>query len=235
MRVKNIIPTVLTLGNMFCGFLSLFFSFEGSLVIAAWLIILAGFLDGLDGKLASFFHSTSRFGIELDSFADIVSFGLAPVALFYSWGHLTTGTWGLILGFAFTLAGAFRLVRFNLGSEFEEKEFFNGLPITAAGMTTAGYSLFAFEVCGRICHPEILIVTLLVFSILMVSSLRYDNLPKFSFDNGWNRIKLVYVILGMSAILMKPEVALFPLGVIYAFSGVVRGLCQLCSTKKTGT
>lgn len=234
MRPKDIVPSILTLGNMFCGFLSVFFSFEGSVETSAWLIILAGFLDGLDGKLACFTCSTSQFGTTFDSFADMVSFGLAPAALFYSSGHEVLGKWILVLSFVFVAAGAFRLVRFNLRNEFEEKEFFNGLPMTAAGMTMAGYLLFCYEIWRKIHYPVISILTIGFFSALMAGSLRYDSLPKFSFDNGWNRVKLVYVFLGVVAILIKSRLALFPLGMIYVFSGIVRRLCQSPSTKKTG-
>ena len=234
-NIKDLVPGVFTVGNMFCGFLSTLFSFEGDLTTAAWLIILAGFLDGLDGKLAQFLGSTSQFGIELDSFADIISFGLAPAILFYSSGHLILGKWWWILGFVFIMSGAFRLVRFNLQTEFKIKEFFNGLPITAAGMTVASYFLFSHKIWGEVRHPEILIFMLISFSILMVGNIKYDNLPNFSFDNGWNRIKLLYVIVGIIAILIKPKLALFPLGMIYVLSGGIRGIYGLFSTNKIRT
>ena len=234
MKARDIVPAVFTVGNMFCGFLSILFSFERNLETSAWLIILAGFLDGLDGKLAQFSGSTSQFGIELDSFADIISFGLAPAILFYSWGHLVLGKWGWILGFVFVMSGAFRLVRFNLQTEFRAKEFFNGLPITAGGMIVASYFLFSDKVWGGVRFPEISIFMLIAFSALMVSNIKYDNLPKFSFDNGWNRIKLLYMFVGIIAILIKPKLTLFPLGIIYVFSGVIRGIYDIFSTNEIG-
>jgi CDP-diacylglycerol---serine O-phosphatidyltransferase len=225
--MKDIIPGAFTLGNMFCGFLSVLFSLEGDLVAAAWLVILAGFLDGLDGKLAQALGSTSQLGIELDSFADIISFGLAPAVLFYSSEHIILGKWAWVLGFLFIAAGAFRLVRFNLRTEFETKDFFNGLPITAAAMTLASYFLFSHGVWGEMRYVGIVILSILCFSALMVSNIKYDNLPNFSFDNRWNRIKLVYLLVGIVAILIEPKLALFPLGVMYVLSGVIRGINDL--------
>ncbi|HEX9916625.1 MAG TPA: CDP-diacylglycerol--serine O-phosphatidyltransferase [candidate division Zixibacteria bacterium] len=233
--MKDIIPGAFTLGNMFCGFLSVLFSVEGNLVTAAWLVVLAGFLDGLDGKLAQALGSTSQFGIELDSFADVISFGLAPGVLFYSSEHIILGKWVWVLGFIFIAAGAFRLVRFNLRTEFETKDFFNGLPITAAAMTLASYFLFSHGVWGEMRYVGIVILILLFFSALMVSNIKYDNLPNFSFDNQWNRIKLLYVFVGIVAILIKPKIAPFPLGMMYVLSGVIRGINDLFSTNRIRT
>ena len=235
MKLKDIIPAVFTLGNMFCGFLSIIFGLEGDLITSAWLIILAGFLDGLDGKLAQILGSASQFGIELDSFADIISFGLAPVMLFYYHSTPILGKWGWVIGFVFVACGAFRLVRFNLQGEFESKEFFNGLPITASAMIIASYLLFSHKVWEMTIYPETLTFIFILFSVLMVSKIKYDNLPNFSFDNSWNRIKLLYVFVGIIAILIKPEIALFPLGMIYILSGVIRGMYELLLTNQART
>lgn len=229
---KDIIPAVFTMGNMFCGFLSILFAFEGNLVASAWLVILAGFLDGIDGKLAQLLDSTSQFGIELDSFADVISFGLAPAILSYSSRYLISGKWGWILCLVFLAGGVFRLARFNVKVEFKSREFFNGLPITASAMTIASYLLFSHRVWGNSAHPQILNIMLFVFSILMISNIKYDNLPNFSFDNRWNRIKLLYVFVGILAILIKPELTLFPLGAIYILSGIIRATRDLVQSRK---
>jgi CDP-diacylglycerol--serine O-phosphatidyltransferase len=83
-NIKGIFPGIFTAGNMFCGFVSVLSSFDGEIGFAAWMIILAGFFDALDGMVARFSKSASRFGVELDSFADLLSFGIAPVVMFYS-------------------------------------------------------------------------------------------------------------------------------------------------------
>ncbi|MCJ7498292.1 MAG: CDP-diacylglycerol--serine O-phosphatidyltransferase [candidate division Zixibacteria bacterium] len=132
---KGIFPGVFTVGNMLCGFISILQSFEGEAIHAAWLIILAGFFDALDGKIARISRSASRFGIELDSFADFVSFGIAPAVIFYSFRLYVLGTWGWLLGFLFIICGAFRLARFNIEARLEEKPYFTGLPIPVAAIT----------------------------------------------------------------------------------------------------
>jgi len=220
---KDMIPAAFTVGNMFCGFLSILFALDGNLLASAWLVILAGFLDGIDGKLAQLLGSTSQFGIELDSFADAISFGFVPAILSYWSGYLIYGTWGKILCFIFLASGVFRLVRFNVKVEFESREFFNGLPITASAMVIVGYLLFSHRVWTEVGHFQLLNIMLPVLSVLMISNIRYDNLPNFSFDNRWNKIKLLYVFVGILGVLIEPRLTLFPLGAIYVLSGIVRG------------
>jgi CDP-diacylglycerol--serine O-phosphatidyltransferase len=224
---KGIFPGVFTVGNMLCGFISILQSFEGEAIHAAWLIILAGFFDALDGKIARISRSASRFGIELDSFADFVSFGIAPAVIFYSFKLYVLGTWGWLLGFLFIICGAFRLARFNLEARLEEKPYFTGLPIPAAAVTLCGYTLFSYELWGELLYPEVLITLIIVFSALMVSGIEYETLPRFSLNSKKNLIKLIYILVALIAVLLKPRLAIFPLGMIYVLSGIVREVYQL--------
>ncbi len=224
---KSFFPGVFTVGNMLCGFLSILQSFEGEAVSACWLVILAGFFDALDGKLARFSRSTSRFGIELDSFADLVSFGVAPAVIFYSFKLYVLGTWGWILGFLFIICGAFRLARFNLESRLEDKLYFTGLPIPMAAVTLCGYTLFSYQLWGELTHPEALVTMIIVFSALMVSGIEYDTLPKFSLNSRKNMIKLICILGAFIAVLIKPRLVIFPLGMIYILSGVSREIYRL--------
>jgi len=224
---KGIFPGVFTVGNMLCGFISILQSFEGEAIHAAWLIILAGFFDALDGKIARISRSASRFGIELDSFADFVSFGIAPAVIFYSFRLYVLGTWGWLLGFLFIICGAFRLARFNLEARLEEKPYFTGLPIPVAAITLCGYTLFSYELWGELLYPEVLITLVIVFSALMVSGIEYETLPRFSLNSKKNLIKLIYILVALIAVLLKPRLAIFPLGMIYVLSGIAREVYQL--------
>lgn len=224
---KGIFPGVFTVGNMLCGFISILQSFEGEAIHAAWLIILAGFFDALDGKIARISRSASRFGIELDSFADFVSFGIAPAVIFYSFRLYVLGTWGWLLGFLFIICGAFRLARFNIEARLEEKPYFTGLPIPAAAVTLCGYTLFSYELWGELLYPEVLITLIIVFSALMVSGIEYETLPRFSLNSKKNLIKLIYILVALIAVLLKPRLAIFPLGMIYVLSGITREVYQL--------
>jgi CDP-diacylglycerol--serine O-phosphatidyltransferase len=227
-NIKGIFPGIFTVGNMFCGFVSILSSFDGEPVFAAWMIILAAFFDALDGKVARFAGSASRFGVELDSLADILSFGIAPAVLFYTLDIYPLGKWGWILGFVFVMCGAFRLARFNVQqSKLEEKLPYMGLPIPTAAITLVAYILFCNEIWGTLRFPKALITMFIAFSGLMVSGIEYETLPKFSFSDRRNKIKLIYVFVFLVILIINPRLALFPFGLLYILSGVGKGLFGL--------
>lgn len=221
-KVGGIFPGVFTMGNMFCGFLSILSSLDGQANTAAWLVILAGFFDALDGWIARFSGSTTKFGIELDSFADFVSFAIAPAVMLYSFELYILGKWGFLLGFVFIVCGAFRLARFNLSAKSEKKYYYTGLPIPVAAGTFAGYTLFCNEIWGSLKYPEFLVSILIAFSALMVSSLKYDTLPNTNFKSRHNNLKLLYLLVAIVALFIKPQLAFFPLGMVYVLSGIAR-------------
>lgn len=218
---------------MFCGFVSILSSFDGETIFATWMIILAGFFDALDGKVARFAGTASRFGVELDSFADLLSFGIAPTVLFYNLGIYPLGKWGWILGFVFVMCGAFRLARFNLQqSKLEEKLPYMGLPIPTAAITLVSYTLFCNEIWGHLRFPKALITMIIAFSGLMVSGIEYETLPKFSFSNAKNKIKLIYIFIFLIVLMINPRLALFPFGLLYVLSGLGRGIYELFYAEK---
>ncbi len=218
---------------MFCGFVSILHSFDGEPIFAAWMIVLAGFFDTLDGKIARFAGSASRFGVELDSFADILSFGIAPAVLFYSLKIYPLGKWGWILGFVFVMCGAFRLARFNLQQpKLEEKLPYMGLPIPTAAITLVSYILFCNEIWGALRFPKALITMIIAFSGLMVSGIEYETLPRFSFSDRKNKIKLLYVLIFLVILIINPRLALFPFGLLYILSGLAKGVYELFHAEK---
>jgi CDP-diacylglycerol--serine O-phosphatidyltransferase len=232
-NIKGFFPGVFTVGNMFCGFVSILYSFDGEPIFAAWMIVLAGFFDALDGKVARFAGSTSRFGVELDSLADLLSFGIAPTILFYNLNVYPLGKWGWILGFVFVMCGAFRLARFNLQqSKLEEKLPYMGLPIPTAAITLVSYILFCNEIWGTLRFPKALITMIIAFSGLMVSGIEYETLPGFSFSDRKNKIKLVYIFVFLIALIINPRLALFPFGMLYILSGLVKGGYELFHIEK---
>ncbi|MGB8658616.1 MAG: CDP-diacylglycerol--serine O-phosphatidyltransferase [Candidatus Zixiibacteriota bacterium] len=235
-NLKGIFPGVFTVGNMFCGFVSIVSSIDRETSFAAWMIILAGFFDALDGKIARFAGSASRFGVELDSFADLLSFGIAPTILFYQLGVYPSEKWGWIVGFVFVMCGAFRLARFNLQqSKLEEKLPYMGLPIPTAAITLVSYTLFCNQIWHALRFPEALITMIIAFSGLMVSGIEYDTLPKLSFRSTKNKIKLIYVSLFVIVLLVNPRLALFPFGLIYILSGVGKGAYELFHAERQET
>ena len=130
-----VLPTLFTVGNLFCGYLSLWCSINGTFERAALLIIVAAVLDMLDGRIARLTNSASEFGEEYDSLADLVSFGVAPAILVYSWGLADFHRLGLAVSFFFVVCGSMRLARFNIQTHIADKKYFVGLPIPAAAGT----------------------------------------------------------------------------------------------------
>jgi CDP-diacylglycerol--serine O-phosphatidyltransferase len=198
----------------------------GEPVYAAWLIILASFFDALDGKLAKFAKSLLKFGVEFDSLADLVSFGLAPVVLvsFLFVGSLAR--WAPTLGFLFLLCGSIRLARFNVHFRGGEKTGYQGLPITMAGGTLAAYVVFCDQLWGRIRFPEFLLLLLFLLSALMISTFHYETYPKLSWKDRRNRVKIVLFAGCAVAIAIDPPVVFFPLALIYVMVGGISGLYQ---------
>ncbi|MBD3169844.1 MAG: CDP-diacylglycerol--serine O-phosphatidyltransferase, partial [candidate division Zixibacteria bacterium] len=130
--LKGIFPGAFTMANMFCGFLAIIACIRGTdPAEPAWLILLALLLDSLDGHVARISHSATRFGVELDSLSDLVSFGIAPAVMMYRFPFEQFGKWAWILGFVYIMAAAFRLARFNLQANMEKKKNFVGLPVPA--------------------------------------------------------------------------------------------------------
>jgi CDP-diacylglycerol--serine O-phosphatidyltransferase len=127
-----LLPTLFTVGNMFCGYSSIVHSSIGKLEMAAVLIVIAGILDGLDGRIARLTGTTSEFGIQFDSLADIVSFGLAPALLAFHWG-LPANRIGWSLAFLYVVCAAMRLARYNIQKPAADKRYFVGLPSPMAG------------------------------------------------------------------------------------------------------
>lgn len=177
----SIIPNLFTAMNMFSGFLSIVTASRGEYIYAAWLIIIAGIFDALDGAMARLTKSSSELGVELDSLSDIVSFGAAPSFLIYRSYLYQYDTLGIIISSLLMLAGGFRLARFNVQLIGFEKSFFKGLPIPSSAAAVASFCL-AFYAAPE-GYPEswawVIIPMILLLSYLMISRVKYDTLPKF--------------------------------------------------------
>lgn len=165
---KNAIPNFFTLGNLSFGILSIIMTFqEGNFKLACLFILLAGIMDRYDGRVARFLNVSSDIGKELDSLADLVSFGVAPSVLIFSMYNLNSmGALGYLLVLIFPVAGAYRLARYNC-TTFEGT--FMGVPITVAGSFMA---LFAFLTIGRTENIAFPIIFMVALSYLMISKLK---------------------------------------------------------------
>ncbi len=179
---KSIIPNTATALNIASGFLSLIFVSRGDIHTGALLIFIAAFFDLIDGVLARITKTTSMFGVELDSLADVVSFGVAPSFLIY-YAYLSEyNTWGIIISSSILLFGAFRLARFNVQLEdIKIKLDFNGLPIPIAALSIVSMVLFYHD-GSEIIKPfnSLIIPSVILVSLLMVSNVKYNAIPKIT-------------------------------------------------------
>ncbi|WP_418790031.1 CDP-diacylglycerol--serine O-phosphatidyltransferase [Phosphitispora sp. TUW77] len=164
------IPSLFTLSNLLLGITSLIFTMENEYIISASMILLAMILDAMDGRVARRLNATSTFGKELDSLADLVSFGVAPAILVYALKLKPFGIVGLIVCVAFALCGAIRLARFNV---LNISGHFIGVPITAAGSLVALIVLVGHRV---FIPPMVFPVLMIILSYLMVSKIK---VPKY--------------------------------------------------------
>ena len=234
MKYRAILPSVFTVGNLFCGFWALRYVIEGNYVPAAWLIVLGACLDNMDGRIARLVGHDSRFGIEIDSLVDVCTFGVVPAVMVYR-SLFDTG-WGSTIAFVFLLAGAWRLARYNILSQDGDKgEFFTGLPIPVAAIALSQYVVFA-ELAWSSEHAATLSVALvLLLSFLMVSKIEYDAVPNFRSTTMTDRFKQIY-FLGSIVLICLPSTSkqlFFPLVLSYLLLGIYRRFWSIFSDEVT--
>jgi CDP-diacylglycerol--serine O-phosphatidyltransferase len=197
-----LLPTSFTTGNLCCGFYSIIESSRGHYKIAALLIIVAGVLDGLDGRIARLTGTTSEFGVEFDSMADISSFGIAPAFLAYEWALQSFHRVGWLIAFLFVACAATRLARFNIQHGSMDKRFFAGLPSPAAAGLVASVAL-AFPNPPTQLGISVLIGTLVaVAALLMVSHVRYRSFKSLDLKSPRSYLSVVAIALVFVAILV---------------------------------
>ncbi len=220
-RGVYIIPSLFTTGNLICGFFSLISTFNGEYFQAALFIIFANILDGLDGMVARVTKTTSQFGVELDSLADLVSFGVAPAVLVYYWALVPWGTWGWLAACLYAVCGALRLARFNVQVKNVEKSHFVGLPIPAAAeMIVATIVMYYFLGGEGAAHKQIiLLLVIYALGALMVSNVRYFSFKQFALKRKYPDWLLLSAILFIIICIAAPEIMFFSCFLLYTLSG----------------
>ena len=215
-----IIPSLLTIFNIFCGFFAIVAAINERYYEAAVAIIIAGFFDALDGRVARLMNSTSEFGVQLDSLADIISFGLAPGILIYMWELKPYGRLGWMAAFLFVLCGVLRLARFNTQAKFVKSNYFVGLPIPAAGAFIATTVILTKDILSiEKLHPLIIIGGVYLMAFLMVSTIKYRNFKNFDFRDKKPFRIFLFSVLSIYIIAAIPQITLFLLAAIYILSG----------------
>jgi CDP-diacylglycerol--serine O-phosphatidyltransferase len=230
-RAVYLIPNILTTGNLFCGLFAILSVYKGHYAAAAVSILVALVFDMLDGKSARWTNSTSQFGVEYDSLADLASFGVAPGFLIYAWALSEHDMAGAAVMFAFVACGALRLARYNVMSSATENRYFTGLPIpAAAGVIAASvvFDAYVLPISAAVKPVSVLVVTLLL-AFLMVSTIKYRSFKDVKFRSGRNFNNLVWVILGLMLVAAWPQGMLFVVFAGYALLGVSEKIVGLTS------
>jgi CDP-diacylglycerol--serine O-phosphatidyltransferase len=238
-----VLPSLFTTANIFCGYYAIISSMKGDFNAAAVAIGLAILFDGLDGRIARMTNSTSVFGLEFDSLADVITFGIAPAVLAYMWGirsvlptegsHAAKNIYqiGWVISFAYLICGAARLARFNIQSltpahpvGLPKKKHFVGMPIPAAAGFIAAVvhfisGVFKFNSLTEWQVSAAWIAIVAVLAFLMVSTIRYPSFKDLDLRNRKPFVSVIGIGLLIAAIYYYSEYVLLILASVYAFSG----------------
>jgi CDP-diacylglycerol---serine O-phosphatidyltransferase len=228
-----ILPNLFTTGCLFAGFYGIVSTMNGDYFIAAWFILVASIFDALDGKVARLTGTTSKFGVEYDSLADLVAFGVAPGLLMYAWALKPFGKLGWLAAFLYVVCGALRLARFNVQVTTVESKRFVGLPIPAAASMVATCVLFLHHIGGPGTVRKVSILLLIyVLAFLMVSNFRYYSFKDPELLKRQPFGILVLAIFIIIIIVAQPYIMLFLLFLLYTLSGPAGYLWHLGRGRK---
>jgi CDP-diacylglycerol---serine O-phosphatidyltransferase len=220
-RGVYVLPSLFTMGNMFCGYACIVYAMRGEFETAAPFIGFAFLLDMLDGRIARLTGAESAFGLQFDSLADVVSFGLAPAILSFAWGLSPLGRLGWAAGFLFVACAAMRLARFNIQSPSMDKRYFVGMPSPAAAAVPAA-TVYAFP-WGFYDYREALpaLAMVLVPALLMVSTIRFRSFKNVDLQTRRPYRVLLFIAAGIMLIAWLHRYVLVVLAYSYLASAPV--------------
>jgi CDP-diacylglycerol--serine O-phosphatidyltransferase len=220
-RGVYLLPSMFTMANLFCGYACIVHSMRQELSTAALFIGFAFVLDMLDGRIARMTGTTSAFGLEFDSLADVVSFGVAPAILSFQWGLHPLGRIGWAAGFLFVAAAAVRLARFNIQSGSQDKRYFVGMPSPAAACVPAA-TVFAYpQGFQNPSHAVAVLAMVIVPALTMVSTIRFRSFKTFDLQTRRSSAVLVFVALGLALLAAEPQYVLVAMAYTYLASGFI--------------
>ena len=222
-RRRYLVPNLVTLGNMFCGYLAIMYAVTGRMSHAFWAVFIALILDGLDGRVARKLNATSPFGMEFDSFSDLVSFGVAPAVMIYHWSmHSQAQDFGIFISFIYLTCAASRLARFNISTS--NLHGFTGLPTPGA----AGAAIALIHFIGT-SNPDVTNNTTILWlssacmiclAVLMVSKISFFSIKTLNFRRP--HILLQFASASILALIWyNHRIGLFVLAFSYVLSGPV--------------
>ena len=240
-----LLPNLITLSSMFSGFYSIIASFNSDYERAAWAILVASVFDVLDGWVARMTHTATRFGIEIDSLSDAISFGVAPGVLVYSWSLQSFGKIGWLGAFFMVACAALQLARFNVQMGSEEKKHFTGLPSPAAALMIATTVLAYQEVIDTLKEMHLagladmisldywVLAMTFVVAGLMVSNITYHSVKEANLKERRPFGLLVVIVALLTVVAYHPSLVLFLISLAYVLAGIGEALLKLLKRQKT--
>jgi CDP-diacylglycerol--serine O-phosphatidyltransferase len=230
-----ILPNLFTTGGLFCGFFSIISTLREEYLIAATAVLVALVFDALDGRIARMTHTSSSFGVQYDSLADLIAFGVAPGVLAYRWALEAWGVWGWLAASLYVICGALRLARFNIQVEVVDKKSFVGLPIPAAAAVVGTTILMYYFLGGEGATHKRITLLLLIYALagLMVSTIPYYSFKDLHLRHRQPFWILIAGIIVIQLTIAEPQIMLFSLFSLYVLSGPIRALARLRAAKES--
>ena len=229
-RVRGIylLPNLFTIGAMFAGFYAIVAAMKGHYESAAIAIFIAMVMDALDGRIARLLHAQSEFGVQLDSLSDMLSFGVAPALVMYSWSLAIIGKSGWLVAFIYAACTGLRLARFNVQVQKSDKRYFQGLPTPSAAGLVASivWVINVVDISGESIALPLSVVAILL-GLLKVSTIRYRSFKDFHLQDKVPFVVILGIVLILALIAFDPPDVLLVLFFVYVISGPVGTLWSL--------
>jgi CDP-diacylglycerol--serine O-phosphatidyltransferase len=231
---KKFIPSLFTILNAFCGFMSIINASNGQFETASMFIIYASLFDLFDGFVARLLKTSSDFGVELDSLSDVISFGAAPSFLLYAIFFKSYEGIGIALSSLVMVFSAIRLARFNVELVGYDKDKFKGLPTPLTAITLCSYILFYHNKIFSVdLSTKIIFILATVLPFLMVSRFSYFTLPKINKKSFKSNLHIFIILLvAVFIIAFTKGEALFPFAILYIISGIISSIIKMIFRKK---
>lgn len=225
-RGVYLLPNLITSASLFGGFYAIISALDGNFEHAAVAILISAVLDGLDGRVARLTGTSSKFGVEYDSLADVIAFGIAPGVLIFTWALRPFGRYGWLAAFLYVVCGALRLARFNVQVTTVESKRFSGLPIPAAAALVATTVLLFFTIGRGDMMVKHITVLVLVYALafLMVSNVKFYSFKEMNLSQRMPFRLLVALVFLLIVIAAQPTIMLFLLTFGYVVSGPITTL-----------
>jgi CDP-diacylglycerol---serine O-phosphatidyltransferase len=227
-----LLPNLFTTGALFCGFFAIISGMKGNFEAAGFAIILAQLLDGFDGRVARMTNTTSAFGVQYDSLSDMVSFGLAPALVIFSWGLEPLGKIGWAAAFLFVACAALRLARFNTQVAVVDNKFFVGLASPPAAAILASTVWLWHDVVPPFEVSILVALATVCIGLLMVSSISYTSFKGVNLRGRVPFVVMLAALLIFTVVIVDPPSVLLAMACVYCASGPAFWAYRMVKAKK---